>query len=245
MRYISDSDFGYLCTELGIPEEKEVPLQGALNRIAERLAPLEAAARPKARRDQIERFVDHLSKAAGLLRGADPMVALHYRRAWSELLCTLLGPDAPDALYPGYGLDIRIDDSSRWLSSRELNRRGGPDVSSLIRPEVAKFIDDRLAHRVLDKILTELATSVSRLEASDVGSASDGRPPMELRNEAIAHLAGAFFRIIGREPTSTKGGEFVRFCEMAFDGIGLSTRGLETAVGRFITKCRQNQVEKL
>ena len=139
--------------------------------------------------------------------------------AMSEIAQQRVGPDVQYRL-------------AKRAVSKNFGMWSSADIDQLTigdRREVGKIYGQQLVDSVLAAISKPVSSQLE-LERANRG----GREQLFYRNYLIQELGRSYSAIFGRNPTTTKSGHFVKFCEFVLDAVGFDSTGVDKAVPRVL-----------
>jgi hypothetical protein len=161
-------------------------------------------------------------------------------------LATILPSDALEALGQAMSheaieaaLDIDLPTPGLNAILLQASARGDTDIRAAKIDQhfgyVRKSLGLRRGPELLRYLLKEVADPMR--DWLTANSENDGgRPSNAVRDYLIIYLANSAETILGRMATATAGGPFSRLCSAVFVACGLSTNGIEDALGRALKK---------
>lgn len=137
-------------------------------------------------------------------------------------------PILMELLNSGYGK--LLGKLAKARSDAWLNKLSIKDQDEIFKP-AKKHKEDVLA--TVCNVNSVVAEALETLDQRSVGS-----PGKFYRNAAVEHLVPVYGIIFNKKATSTPGGQFVLFCELILQAIGLEVDGVEKAVQRVLQRVR-------
>jgi CRISPR/Cas system-associated endoribonuclease Cas2 len=234
-------DFDEIVSESGLNDEQANELSLTIRHIAEDLETFEKQFEGRKPRAELVPRLKRLAKILGELED-------EIRRA-SSTMSDFLPFDTLEEI----GLLMSYSALEAALDCKLISRKLRPEIERILEEgdelriaEIESRFDYERRTLGLEKgprLLAYLIRRINRpiktwveLDRLNRG----GRPSNMVRDYVLIRLAQACRRILGKRPTATASGSFVRLCVGVFNACGLDDEGIEKAVDRILTRLSRN-----
>jgi hypothetical protein len=225
-RYPDETHIVEIAQTLGLPNEQAATLHSAISFIVRKVRTLQET-KERFGPDSpavagLRRISRHLTNAERDLQAADPLI--------KEVL---------NSAYLNLGRKLAKARRDPWLDKVSIHHRG--EYDKYAKPfsgtyeEIfkARKRDDEEVPDTIHNVKSSI-TSITNI----LGKRRVGSPGRVYRNAALEYLVPVYAVIFDKKPTSTAGGQFLLFCELILQAIGLDARGLDKAVAQVLKELR-------